>query len=59
MSKGREGDWGERVRDACYKNPLLFISTDAGGAVMSNLLVCISERQLFMMQASRKCVLLA
>ena len=26
----REGDWGERVRDACYKNPLLFISADAG-----------------------------
>ena len=20
----REGDWGERGRDACYKNPLLF-----------------------------------
>ena len=26
----RERDWGERVGDACYKNPLLFISTDAG-----------------------------
>ena len=26
----REGDWGERERDACYKNPLLFISADAG-----------------------------
>ena len=26
----REGDWGERGRDACYKNPLLFISADAG-----------------------------
>ena len=26
----REGDWKERVRDACYKNPLLFISVDAG-----------------------------
>ena len=21
----REGDWGERGRDACYKNPLLFL----------------------------------
>ena len=27
--KGR-GVEGERVRDACYKNPLLFISVDAG-----------------------------
>ena len=26
----REGDWGERERDACYKNTLLFISADAG-----------------------------
>ena len=44
----REGDWGERGSDACYKNPLLFISADAvirkfliGWAVMSNLLACI------------------
>ena len=29
--KGKKGgDWGERGRDACYKNPLLFISADAG-----------------------------
>ena len=28
----REGDWRERerVRDACYKNPLLFIFAPAG-----------------------------
>ena len=26
----RERDWGERVRDACYKDPFLFISKDAG-----------------------------
>ena len=26
----RERDWGERVGDACYKNPLLFISADSG-----------------------------
>ena len=26
----REEDWGERVRDSCYKNPLLFISADSG-----------------------------
>ena len=26
----RERDRGERVGDACYKNPLLFISVDAG-----------------------------
>ena len=38
----------QRGRDACYKNPLLFISADAGvrkfligWAVMSNLLACI------------------
>ena len=52
----REGDWGERVREACYTNPLLFIVADAGvrkflfgWAVMNNLLACIlaciSERQ--------------
>ena len=49
MEKGkREGGRGERGRDACYKDPLLFISADAGvrkflidGAVMSNLLACI------------------
>ena len=50
------GEWGERVRDACCRNPLLFISADAGvhkflisWTVMSNLLAyimaCISERQ--------------
>ena len=27
--KGK-GDWGERGRDTCYKNPHLFISADAG-----------------------------
>ena len=39
---------GERGRDACFKNPLLFISAGAGVrkfligcAVMSNLLACI------------------
>ena len=44
----REGDWGERGRDACFKNLLLFISADAGvrkfligWVVMSNLLACI------------------
>ena len=44
----KEGDWGERVRNACYKNPLLFISVDTsickfliGWAVMSNLFACI------------------
>ena len=26
----REGDWGERERDACCKNLFLFISVDAG-----------------------------
>ena len=26
----REGDCGERGRDACYKNTLSFISVDAG-----------------------------
>ena len=26
----KEGDWGERVRDACYNNPPLFTSADAG-----------------------------
>ena len=26
----RGGDWGERVRDVCYKNPPLFISAGAG-----------------------------
>lgn len=26
----REGGRGERGRDACHKNPLLFISADAG-----------------------------
>ena len=26
----KEGDWEERVRDACSKNPLLFITVDAG-----------------------------
>ena len=26
----RERNWGERVGDACYKNPFLFISADAG-----------------------------
>ena len=26
----RERDWGERLGDAWYKNPLLFISADAG-----------------------------
>ena len=25
----REGGWGERVKDACYKNPPLLISADA------------------------------
>ena len=40
-----ERDWGERVGDACFKNPLLFIAVDVsvhkfltGLAVMSNLL---------------------
>ena len=29
--EGKRGeDWGERVRDACYKNPPLFISAGAG-----------------------------
>ena len=44
----RERDWGKRVGDACYKNPLLFSSANAGvrkfligWAVMSNLLSCI------------------
>ena len=44
----RERDWGKRVGKACYKNPLLFISANAGvrkfligWAVMSNLLACI------------------
>ena len=44
----REGGRGERGREACYKNPLLFISADAGvrkfligWAEMSNLLACI------------------
>ena len=27
------GDWGERVRDACYKKPILFISADVSVAV--------------------------
>ena len=31
VSKG--GDWGERVRDACYKKPILFISVDVSVAV--------------------------
>ena len=42
------GGRGRRGRDACYKNPLLFISADAGvckfligWAVMSKLLACI------------------
>ena len=26
----KEGDWGERVRDACSKNSLLFVAADAG-----------------------------
>ena len=26
----KEGDWGERVRNTCYKNPPFFISADAG-----------------------------
>ena len=55
--KGKgERNWGERVGGACYNNPLLFISADAGvrkfqigWAVMSNLLACIlaciNERQ--------------
>ena len=44
----RERDWGERVGDACYKKPLLFISADAGvrkflvgWAVMNNWLTFI------------------
>ena len=44
----RERNWGERVGDACYENPFLFISADAGvrkfqigWAVISNLLACI------------------
>ena len=28
--KKGKGDWGERVRDAFYKNPLLLISAVAG-----------------------------
>ena len=47
-----EGDWGERVRDTCYKDPLLFISADVGipkfligWAVMSNLLTCIISKK--------------
>ena len=42
-----EEDWGEGVGDACSKNPLLFISADAGvrkfligSAVMINILKC-------------------
>ena len=48
----KERDWEERVRDACYKNPLLSIVRKflIGCAVMSKLLACIlaciySERQ--------------
>ena len=48
----KERDWGERVRHACYKNPLLSIVRKflIGCAVMSKLLACIlaciySERQ--------------
>ena len=26
----KKGERGERVRDACYKNPLLFIAAGAG-----------------------------
>ena len=26
----RDGDWGERVRETCYKNLLLLISVDTG-----------------------------
>ena len=26
MWRKKEGDWGERVRDACHENPLLFIA---------------------------------
>ena len=26
----RDGDWGERVRDTCYKKPILFIFAPAG-----------------------------
>ena len=46
--RNRERNWGERVGDACYENPFLFISADAGvrkfqigWAVISNLLACI------------------
>ena len=26
----KEGEWGDRVRDACYKDPPLFLAADAG-----------------------------
>ena len=43
--RNRERNWGERVGDACYENPFLFISAvrkfQIGWAVISNLLACI------------------
>ena len=50
------------VRDACHKNPLLFISADTGvrkiligWAVKSNLLTCISKKQPWC-RHRRKCL---
>ena len=50
------------VRDACHKNPLLFISVDTGvrkiligWAVKSNLLTCISKKQPWR-RHRRKCL---
>ena len=37
IGRKKEGDWWERVRDACYKNLLLFIAADAGSLPFSPL----------------------
>ena len=30
VGKKRKGDWREKEGNACYKNPVLFLSADAG-----------------------------